>query len=89
MKNLFVPAVKVMTFASIVLLTNCSKDKPGPVSCTESASRLAETGAAWTNDPSNKSKCEAYKNAISNILKSCPTYYSGGISQEDLDDLCK
>ncbi len=86
MKKLFYPAVKVMTFASIILLTNCSKDKGvGPGACSDNSKKVSEAATAWSSDITNKTKCEAYKTAIRDFYKSCPTFYTGA-SKQALDE---
>lgn len=59
----------VLIMASL-LCFSC-KDDDGPAGCTDWATEVqaeveavTSTGTAWSNDPSNTAKCQAYKNAL-------------------------
>ena len=91
MKKLLFPAIKVFMFAGIFMFSNCSKDKGGPLSCPDSATRVGNTAAAYATDPENKKKCEDYKKAIRGLLDNCPGFYSGDQRkkfEEDLNKAC-
>jgi hypothetical protein len=82
MKNMFFPAIRIMTLASIILLTNCSKGKGvGPEDCSANAKKVDEATSALSADPANKIKCEAYKTAVRDLIKSCPNFYTGAMKQ--------
>ncbi len=91
MKKLLFPTIKVFMFAGIFMFSNCSKDKGGPLSCPDSATRVSNAATALANDFGNKSKCEDYKKAVRDFLNSCPNFYSGTQKkqmEEDLNDAC-
>ncbi|MDQ1089181.1 hypothetical protein [Siphonobacter sp. SORGH_AS_1065] len=75
----------VLTLSGIVLMVGCSKKQGVSVdACNTNAERLKAAADAYVANQS-KANCEAYKKSINDILKSCPTYYSG-ISKQTLED---
>lgn len=68
---------------------SCSKSNPVvATSCEKNAEKVTNTANAFSTDPTSKAKCEAYKTAVSDFLKSCPTYYTG-VTKDALDDFMK
>ena len=66
---------------SICLLTTISCGRVGnainPVSannCEKSVSDWEKTLTVYTQNPSSKANCEAYKKALEDIIKSCAVY---------------
>ena len=74
--------LKIGTYVFLGLLLSCSGKKGvSPANCEASGERASAAATAFANDPQNKSKCEAYKNAVRDIFQSCPTYYTGATKQ--------
>ena len=68
------------------LALSCSKSNPVvATSCEKNAEKVTNAANAFSSDPTSKAKCEAYKTAVSDFLKSCPTYYTG-VTKDALDD---
>ncbi len=42
--------------------------------CEKAAANYEKTVTEWVNDPNNKSKCEALKKSLSEIIKDCSVY---------------
>ena len=65
---------------SSLLLTMIACSKGGalnPVSansCEKSAQEYEKVLTAWSKDPSNKTNCEAFKKALTDIVKNCSVY---------------
>ncbi|REA63730.1 hypothetical protein DSL64_04675 [Dyadobacter luteus] len=87
MKKLFKSTIAVFTTFVTVLFLSCGgKDNsPSPVNCSNNAEKATAAATALASDPTNTAKCEAYKNAIRDLYKSCANYYTGQAKQ-DLDD---
>lgn len=76
---------------SIILGMTLSCSKSDPIvttSCEKNAEKVTNAGTAYAADPTSKTRCEAYKTAVNDFFKSCPTYYSGA-SKDALDDFMK
>ena len=85
MKIAWISALKIFAFATVFLLTNCAKEKGiTPGDCSALGKKALEATDAWSEDLSNKSKCEAYKSAIREIYKNCPDFYNP-VQREVLD----
>ena len=61
-------------FGAIAVLPSCKKDDPDPVSCNyvtelqDEINTLNAAATAWSSDPTNTTKCQAYKNAAQAYL---------------------
>lgn len=79
----------VAFFATISLIFSCTKSDPViGSSCEKNAEKVAEAANAYAAAPTSTARCEAYKTAVNNLFKSCPTYYSG-TSRDALDEFLK
>lgn len=93
MKKLFRPIIQICAIGGVFLLSNCAKNGgvgPGG-DCSANAQKVTEAGEAYGKDFNNPAKCQAYKKAIGDFLKSCPTYWSAAVKkqmEDDLKDLC-
>lgn len=65
---------------------SCKKDSdsPSPGNCAANADKVSAAATKFGNDPT-KANCEAYKNSVSDFVKSCPTYYTGA-TKKALED---
>ena len=82
-KLLIITAIVSVSFGTI-----CSCKKTATVvttTCETDAKKVSDAATAFASDPTNKAKCQAYANAISDFFKSCPTYYTGA-TKKDLED---
>jgi hypothetical protein len=54
----------------------CKKDsiEPSADNCQKVADEYLTVVNAWAADPTNKSKCEAVKKSLTNILNTCSVY---------------
>ncbi len=84
--------MKKILFATLLLsatfgiLGSCSKAASTVLNkCDDDAKKVADAATAFTSDPTNKAKCQAYANALSDFLKSCPTFYAG-TTKKDLEN---
>lgn len=84
MKKIFVAAL-ILSF-SFGVLGSCSKAVSVVASkCDDEAKKVTDAATAFSADPSNKAKCQAYANALGSFFKACPTYYTGA-TKKDLED---
>ncbi|MDQ6482454.1 hypothetical protein [Dyadobacter sp. LHD-138] len=89
MKTIFENFRIVALFVAMGLIFSCTKSDPiVGTSCERNAEKVSEAALAYTSDPTSTARCEAYKTAVSNFFKSCPTYYSGA-SKDALDEFLK
>ena len=78
--------VTSMLSLSFGILGSCSKAASNVANrCDDDAKKVTAAATAFSADPSNKAKCQAYANALSDFFKSCPTYYTG-TTKKDLED---
>ncbi len=65
----------MVSLASIVFVIGCDNDDDDApaVSCEQAVRSSVELGTAYAQTPT-KASCEKYKEAIQQILNSCPTY---------------
>lgn len=76
----------LMLSASFGILGSCSKAAAVVANkCDDEAKKVTDAATAFSADPSNKAKCQAYANALSAFFKACPTYYTG-TTKKDLED---
>ncbi|MBE9466583.1 hypothetical protein ACFP1I_23525 [Dyadobacter subterraneus] len=76
----------LVTCTVLGIALSCSKSNPVvATSCEKNAEKVTNAGTAYAADPTSKTKCEAYKTAVNDFFKSCPTYYSGA-SKDALND---
>jgi hypothetical protein len=77
------------TFAIIVAynaFVSCGRASVVAANQCEDASKKLEAAAnAYIADVSNKTKCQAYVSAITELLKDCPNYYSGAAKDALVD----
>lgn len=85
-------SMKKILFATLLLsatfgvLGSCSKAAAVVANkCDDEAKKVADAATAFSADPTNKAKCQAYANALSSFFKACPTYYTGA-TKKDLED---
>jgi hypothetical protein len=75
---------KIMILAICVgtgLTISCKKDSvANPVNCSSNADKVTDAAIAYGNNPT-KANCEAYKKTISDLYKSCATFYTGAYKQ--------
>ncbi len=82
-KIILVTSILSLSFG---ILGSCSKAASTVANkCDDDAKKVTDAATAFSADPSNKAKCQAYANALSDFFKSCPTYYSG-TTKKDLED---
>ena len=81
---------KLLVLASFLAVLSCSKKNPlDPVqSCDKELGRYTTAVEDWSKDPNNKTKCEAVKKSLEDILKSCSVYTAAQrkIYEEQLKD---
>lgn len=69
----------------VLLFSYCKKSSsPSPVNCSTNAVKVSDAISTWGSNPTI-ANCEAYKNAVKDFYKSCPTFYTGA-TKKDLDD---
>ncbi|MCE7040204.1 hypothetical protein [Dyadobacter sp. CY312] len=87
MQKIFRTIVTAGAFFAVTLSLSCSdKDNsPSPVNCSKNAEKVTAASQVWTDDLTNKAKCEAYKTAVRDFYKSCETYYTGA-AKKAIDD---
>lgn len=71
--------MKKLIISSLLLATiACGKGGVlNPISansCEKAAAEYEKVLTAWSKDPSNKANCEAYKKALTEIIKDCSVY---------------
>lgn len=66
---------KLLVFACLLAALSCKKNalEPSQANC-EKAAEYEKVLTAWSNDIGNKTKCEAVKKSLNDILKSCSVY---------------
>lgn len=75
--------------AILATALSCSKSSPVvATSCEKNAEKVTNAATAFSSDPTNVSKCEAYKTAVNDFYKSCPTFYTG-TTKDALDEFLK
>lgn len=70
MKNILISLILFSTLS-------CSPAKiidPVSNNCEKITEDYLKTVEEWSNDPSSKTKCEAVKKSLNDILKSCSVY---------------
>ncbi|MFA7471923.1 MAG: hypothetical protein WCY86_03400 [Spirosomataceae bacterium] len=74
--------VTICAVFSMLLLAGCKKNEPlGVMACGANAEKFTDAAVRFSQDP-NEATCEAYKKAIVEYIKSCPTYYTAVQKQE-------
>ncbi len=53
--------------------------------CENAGDKLTAAATAWSSDPTNKTKCNAYVASIKELLKDCPNFYTGAAKQAIVD----
>ncbi len=82
-KIILVTSILSLSFG---MLGSCSKAAAVVANkCDDEAMKVTAAATAFSADPSNKAKCQAYANALSSFFKACPTYYTG-TTKKDLED---
>ncbi|CAG5016676.1 hypothetical protein DYBT9275_05606 [Dyadobacter sp. CECT 9275] len=85
MKKLLKSTVPLVAMLGLFFLTNCKKDSVlNPQNCSNSAEKASTAATNYGTNPT-KANCEAYKNAVKDLFKSCPTYYTGA-TKDALDE---
>ena len=66
---------KVIGFLLVVLFTSsCISKAIDPLAgCAKSAEKFSTTLIEFSSDPTNKKKCESFKDAIKSYIKDCPS----------------
>lgn len=76
----------LMLSTAFVGILSCSKVADvAAKNCDNSADKVSKAADAFVADVTNKTKCQAYVDAIVEMLKDCPTYYPAGTKQALLD----
>jgi hypothetical protein len=67
---------KILILLFIAGIIACKKDsvEPSADNCQKFANEYTNTINAWAADPNNKTKCEAVKKSITNLLSACSLY---------------
>ncbi len=67
---------KILILLAIVGIVACKKDsiEPSADNCQKVTDEYTTAINAWSNDITNKSKCEAVKKSLTNILSACSVY---------------
>ncbi|MDZ7896910.1 MAG: hypothetical protein U5N85_02620 [Arcicella sp.] len=67
----------------------CKKDsiEPSADNCQRVANEYTTAINAWATDPNSKSKCEAVKKSLTNILSACSAYTA--IQKKEYEDELK
>lgn len=82
-KIILVTSILTLSFG---ILGSCSKAVSTVANrCDNDAKKVTDAATAYSSDPANKAKCQAYANALSDFFKSCPTYYTG-TTKKDLEN---
>lgn len=83
MKKLFINIAIFCVFTSFI---SCSKAADVAANnCEKAAEKVSNAGQVFLSDPTNKTKCQAYVNAITELFKDCPNFYTGTTKQQLLD----
>lgn len=89
MKTRFIILRTIVICSVVGIALSCSKSNPVvATSCEKNAEKVSNAATAYVSNPTDKTKCEAYKTAVSDFFKSCPSYYSGA-TKDALDDFMK
>ena len=67
--------------ATSISFVSCSDDDDDAKSCTELAQAAADAGTAFTANPTDSDLCNAYKEAINDMLDGCDEYDQATIDQ--------
>lgn len=69
---------KLIIFPCLLAVLSCSKksvvDPLGSNNCEKVANQYLKDIEAWSTDTSNKTKCEAVKKSLKEIISSCSLY---------------
>ncbi|MEY4538748.1 MAG: hypothetical protein RLZZ306_505 [Bacteroidota bacterium] len=67
---------KILILLIIAGIISCKKDsiEPSADNCQRVADEYTNAITAWSNDINNKTKCEAVKKSLTNILNACSVY---------------
>ncbi|AXE20342.1 hypothetical protein DR864_22645 [Runella rosea] len=67
---------KLLVFACLLAALSCRKNalEPSQANCEKAAAEYEKVITDWSNDPTNKTKCEAVKKSLTNIINSCSVY---------------
>ncbi|MFN4144348.1 MAG: hypothetical protein ACK4GN_00875 [Runella sp.] len=66
---------KLILFVGLLAVLSCKKNALDPTTRCENASKEYENAiTAWSQDINNKTKCEAVKKSLSDIIQSCSIY---------------
>jgi hypothetical protein len=85
-KQLTILAIAAILCLGVGVLGSCSKSASVVTNkCESEAKKVSDAATAFSADPTNKAKCQAYANSLSDFFKACPTYYTG-TTKKDLED---
>jgi hypothetical protein len=85
-KQLTLLAIAATLCLGVGVMGSCSKAAAVVTNkCDTEAKKVTDAASAFSADPTNKAKCQAYANALSDFFKACPTYYTGA-TKKDLED---
>ncbi len=67
---------KLVIVLCLLAALSCQKSalEPGEANCEKAAAEYEQVITDWSNDIGNKTKCEAVKKSLNDILKSCSVY---------------
>lgn len=70
---------KLIISISLLAAISCGRvgNAVNPISnnkCEKAAAEYEKIVTEWVNDPNNKSKCEALKKSLNDIIKDCSVY---------------
>jgi membrane-associated HD superfamily phosphohydrolase len=80
----------LLAFVAIISVTaiGCDKDDDEPtITCDQSTTKATEAALAFVNDATSKSKCEAYKASLQQLLKSCSSELTATEKEEFQDSI--
>ena len=67
---------KLIVFFCLLAVLSCKKGALDPTgtSCEKASAEYEKVLTAWSQDINNKTKCEAVKKSLSDIIRSCSVY---------------
>ncbi|MEI7583820.1 hypothetical protein [Runella sp.] len=67
---------KLVIFFCLLAVLSCKKNalEPSEANCEKAAAEYEKVIAAWSQDIGNKTKCEAVKKSLNEIIRSCNVY---------------
>ena len=70
MKKIFI----LLIIADVLACKKENSIEPSADNCQRVADEYTKSISAWAADPTNKTKCEAVKQSLTNILSACSVY---------------